>query len=82
MAFMGDHVIGQVSAKSHGSDGASPYLPRSFSCSSSSSIFDRRQPSDSRGSHHRAGKRQKPRFGRSLTLPSALVLVLVLVLDL
>jgi hypothetical protein len=54
------HIIRQVDAGSPGSDGASPYQRR-------------RRPIGTafhEGSHHAAGRHGKPRFGRSLTLPT------------
>jgi hypothetical protein len=70
-------VVRQDDAKSPGSDGASPYLPKScsFSCSI---LIVADQAAGSTGFNSHGRMTPKPRFGRGLTLPSVIVLGLVL----
>jgi hypothetical protein len=71
----GVQLVRQDGAKSPGSDGASPYLPQSFSI-----LIVADQSAGSTGFESYGRMAPKASVRRSLALPSAIVLVLVLVL--
>jgi hypothetical protein len=71
---MGAHVVSQDDVKSPGSDGASPYRRGFLLHCLATALFAvdlvDQSPGVHGGSRRKPGCREKPRFGRSLTLPA------------